>query len=70
MEKFKFIPNEFCNPDNSDWSKRKVVDYEAQPAVSLGYDNLLFPFVIIIGGATIAGKSYYTGRPDRISHRK
>jgi len=39
---------------NGDWSKKKVVDFEAPPAMSLGYDNLLFPFVIIIGGATIA----------------
>ena len=44
------------NPDHRDWSKRKVVEYEAQPAMSLGYDNLLFPFVIIVGGAAIAGK--------------
>ena len=46
---------QFCNP-TSDWSKRRVIDYEAQPVVSLGYDNLLFPFVIMIGGAAIAGK--------------
>ena len=46
------------NHDTSDWSKRKVVEYEAQPAMSLGYDNLLFPFVIIVGGTAIAGKDY------------
>ena len=48
---------QFCNPA-SDWSKRRVIDYEAQPVVSLGYDNLLFPFVIMIGGAAIAGKDF------------
>ena len=42
----------------SDWSKKKVVDFEAPPAMSLGYDNLLFPFVIIIGGAAIAGQEF------------
>ena len=46
------------NDEISDWSKKKVVDFEAPPAMSLGYDNLLFPFVIIIGGAAIAGQEY------------
>ena len=41
-----------------DWSKREAVDYEVKPAVSLGYNNLLFPFTIIIGGIVIAGKNY------------
>ena len=44
------------NLDTRDWSLREVVDYEVQPAVSLSYDNLLFPFTIIVGGAAIAGK--------------
>ena len=52
------------NHDTSDWSKRKVVEYEAQPAMSLGYDNLLFPFVIIVGGTAIAGKDYSVTRQD------
>ena len=46
------------NYEISDWSKKKVVDFEAPPAMSLGYDNLLFPFVIIIGGAAIAGQEF------------
>ena len=46
------------NHEISDWSKKKVVDFEAPPAMSLGYDNLLFPFVIIIGGAAIAGQEF------------
>ena len=48
----------FGNHEISDWSKKKVVDFEAPPAMSLGYDNLLFPFVIIIGGAAIAGQDF------------
>ena len=44
---------------NADWSKKKVVNYEAPPAMSLGYDNLLFPFVIIVGGTGIAGNLNY-----------
>ena len=42
------------------------MDYEAPPAMSLGYDNLLFPFVIIIGGTTIAGKGHKTINSIRI----
>ena len=57
----------FGNPETRDWSKRKTVDYEAQPAMSLGYDNLMFPFFIIICGTAIAGKSYSLGS-KRSSH--
>ena len=41
---------------NANWSKKKVANYDTSPAISLGYDNLLFPFVIIVGGIGIAGK--------------
>ena len=35
---------------NRDWSLREEIDFEFDPAVTLGYENVAFPFIILIGG--------------------
>ena len=39
---------------NKDFSKRKIINYEVEPAVTLGYENLAFPFLVLLGGLTVA----------------
>ena len=39
---------------NKDISKRKIIDYEMEPAVTLGFENLAFPFLLLLGGLTLA----------------
>ena len=39
---------------NKDISKREVIDYETAPAVTLGFENLAFPFLVLLGGLTLA----------------
>ena len=35
---------------NRDWSLREELDFEIDPAVNLGYENVAFPFIILVGG--------------------
>ena len=35
---------------NLDWSLREETDFEVDPAVNLGYENVAFPFLILAGG--------------------
>ena len=39
---------------NEEWSLREELDFELEPAVTLGYDNLAFPGMIFIGGLAVA----------------
>ena len=39
---------------NKDFSKRKIINYEVEPAITLGYENLAFPFLVLLGGLTFA----------------
>ena len=39
---------------NKDMSKRKIIDYEVEPAVTLGFENLAFPFLVLLGGLSLA----------------
>ena len=39
---------------NKDISKRKIIDYEVEPAVTLGFENVSFPFMVLLGGLTLA----------------
>ena len=33
-----------------DWSLREEIEFEVEPAVTLGYKNVVFPFIILVGG--------------------
>ena len=35
---------------NRDWSLREEIDFEVEPAVTLGYKNVVFPFIVLVGG--------------------
>ena len=39
---------------NKDITKRKIINYEMEPAVTLGFENLAFPFLVLLGGLTLA----------------
>ena len=39
---------------NKDMSKREIIDYEMEPAVTLGFENLAFPFLVLLCGLTLA----------------
>ena len=39
---------------NRDWSLREEMEFEINPAVTLGYENVAFPFMILVGGLLIA----------------
>ena len=42
---------ELCKKD---WSMREELNFEVEPAVTLGYENLAFPFLILLGGLFVA----------------
>ena len=33
---------------------REELNFEVEPAVTLGYDNLAFPFLVLLGGLLVA----------------
>ena len=35
---------------NLDWSLREEMNFEIDPVVNLGYENVAFPFIILVGG--------------------
>ena len=39
---------------NEEWSLREELNFELEPAVTLGYDNLAFPGMILLGGLAVA----------------
>ena len=39
---------------NEEWSLREELNFELEPAVTLGYDNLAFPGMILLGGLMVA----------------
>ena len=39
---------------NQDWSKREEIDFDLDPTVTLGYENVAFPFTILLGGLSFA----------------
>ena len=49
---------------NHDWSLREEMDFEIDPVVILGYENVAFPFMILVGGLmfscglTLFGKGF------------
>ena len=39
---------------NEEWSLREELNFELEPAVTLGFDNLAFPGMIFVGGLAVA----------------
>ena len=35
---------------NRDWSLREEIEFDVEPAVTLGYKNVVFPFIILVSG--------------------
>ena len=46
-----YAEGELCKKD---WSMREELNFEVEPAVTLGYENLAFPFLVLLGGLFVA----------------
>ena len=48
---------------NRDWSLREEIEFEVEPAVTLGYKNVVFPFIILAGGLLFScGLTFFESR--------